>query len=60
MLSLCESQKLPLVLLAEGGGGRPGDVDVDCTRLPTQRQATALLRASMVPRVRCHAVVQTS
>jgi len=29
MLHLAESQRLPLVLLAEGGGGRPGDVDVD-------------------------------
>jgi acetyl-CoA carboxylase carboxyltransferase component len=27
LLELCESQRLPLVLFAEGGGGRPGDVD---------------------------------
>ncbi len=28
MLFLAEEQKLPVVLLAEGGGGRPGDTDV--------------------------------
>ncbi|MFO7570231.1 MAG: carboxyl transferase domain-containing protein [Smithellaceae bacterium] len=27
MLKLCHEQKLPLVYFAEGGGGRPGDVD---------------------------------
>ncbi|MBN8510548.1 MAG: biotin carboxylase [Burkholderiales bacterium] len=27
LLQVCEQQKLPLVLFAEGGGGRPGDVD---------------------------------
>jgi acetyl-CoA carboxylase carboxyltransferase component len=27
LLELCERSKLPLVLFAEGGGGRPGDVD---------------------------------
>ena len=27
LLELCEQQRLPLVLFAEGGGGRPGDVD---------------------------------
>jgi acetyl-CoA carboxylase carboxyltransferase component len=37
LLELCERQRWPLVLLAEGGGGRPGDVDwlgvagLDCT-----------------------------
>ncbi len=37
LLELCARQKLPLVLFAEGGGGRPGDVDwhgiagLDCT-----------------------------
>ena len=29
MLALAESQTLPLVLFAEGGGGRPGDVDIE-------------------------------
>jgi acetyl-CoA carboxylase carboxyltransferase component len=29
MLRLAHEQRLPLVLLAEGGGGRPGDVDAD-------------------------------
>ena len=29
MLSLAHEQRLPVVLFAEGGGGRPGDVDVD-------------------------------
>jgi acetyl-CoA carboxylase carboxyltransferase component len=29
MLKLAHDQRLPLVLFAEGGGGRPGDVDVD-------------------------------
>jgi hypothetical protein len=29
MLHLAESQRLPLVLLAAGGGGRPGDVQRD-------------------------------
>mmetsp|Transcript_2450 Transcript_2450/g.8033 ORF Transcript_2450/g.8033 Transcript_2450/m.8033 type:complete len:115 (+) Transcript_2450:601-945(+) len=29
MLALAEQQRLPLLLLAEGGGGRPGDVDID-------------------------------
>ena len=29
MLKLAHEQRLPLVLLAEGGGGRPGDVDAD-------------------------------
>ena len=28
MLSLAEEWRLPLVLFAEGGGGRPGDVDI--------------------------------
>ncbi|MCW2769754.1 MAG: accC3 [Aeromicrobium sp.] len=28
MLALAKQQKLPVVLFAEGGGGRPGDVDV--------------------------------
>ena len=27
LLALCARQRLPLVLFAEGGGGRPGDVD---------------------------------
>jgi acetyl-CoA carboxylase carboxyltransferase component len=27
LLALCQRQRLPLVLFAEGGGGRPGDVD---------------------------------
>ena len=27
MLKLCHEQRLPLILFAEGGGGRPGDVD---------------------------------
>ena len=27
MLKLAHEQRLPLVLFAEGGGGRPGDVD---------------------------------
>ena len=27
LLELCERERLPLVLFAEGGGGRPGDVD---------------------------------
>jgi acetyl-CoA carboxylase carboxyltransferase component len=27
LLELCHQQRLPLVLFAEGGGGRPGDVD---------------------------------
>ncbi len=27
LLELCQRHRLPLVLLAEGGGGRPGDVD---------------------------------
>lgn len=37
LLELCARQRLPLVLFAEGGGGRPGDVDwhgiagLDCT-----------------------------
>ncbi len=37
LLELCQRQRLPLVLFAEGGGGRPGDVDwlgvagLDCT-----------------------------
>jgi acetyl-CoA carboxylase carboxyltransferase component len=37
LLALCQRQRLPLVLFAEGGGGRPGDVDwlgvagLDCT-----------------------------
>jgi acetyl-CoA carboxylase carboxyltransferase component len=37
LLALCQRQCLPLVLFAEGGGGRPGDVDwlgvagLDCT-----------------------------
>jgi len=37
LLELCSRQHLPLVLFAEGGGGRPGDVDwhgiagLDCT-----------------------------
>ncbi|MBA8964491.1 acetyl/propionyl-CoA carboxylase alpha subunit [Rhodococcus percolatus] len=29
MLALAEQQALPVILFAEGGGGRPGDVDVD-------------------------------
>ena len=29
MLRLAHEQRLPVVLLAEGGGGRPGDVDAD-------------------------------
>jgi acetyl-CoA carboxylase carboxyltransferase component len=29
MLRLAHEQRLPLVLFAEGGGGRPGDVDAD-------------------------------
>jgi acetyl-CoA carboxylase carboxyltransferase component len=29
MLSLAHEQRLPVVLFAEGGGGRPGDVDAD-------------------------------
>jgi acetyl-CoA carboxylase carboxyltransferase component len=29
MLRLAHEQRLPVVLFAEGGGGRPGDVDVD-------------------------------
>jgi len=28
LLELCSRSNLPLILLAEGGGGRPGDVDV--------------------------------
>ncbi|MFT3813355.1 MAG: carboxyl transferase domain-containing protein [Acidovorax sp.] len=28
MLAVAQAQKLPVVLFAEGGGGRPGDVDV--------------------------------
>ena len=28
MLALAEEQRLPVVLFAEGGGGRPGDIDV--------------------------------
>jgi acetyl-CoA carboxylase carboxyltransferase component len=37
LLALCAERRLPLVLFAEGGGGRPGDVDwlgvagLDCT-----------------------------
>jgi acetyl-CoA carboxylase carboxyltransferase component len=37
LLELAERQRLPVILLAEGGGGRPGDVDwlgvagLDCT-----------------------------
>jgi acetyl-CoA carboxylase carboxyltransferase component len=27
LLEICERERLPLVLFAEGGGGRPGDVD---------------------------------
>jgi acetyl-CoA carboxylase carboxyltransferase component len=38
MLALAEQWRLPLVLFAEGGGGRPGDTDVGRRRRP--RRAT--------------------
>ncbi|OJU37393.1 MAG: carbamoyl-phosphate synthase large subunit [Rhizobiales bacterium 68-8] len=33
LLHLCEQWNLPLILFGEGGGGRPGDVDMESTGL---------------------------
>jgi acetyl/propionyl-CoA carboxylase alpha subunit/acetyl-CoA carboxylase carboxyltransferase component len=33
LLELCEKWRLPLILFGEGGGGRPGDVDLESTGL---------------------------
>jgi acetyl/propionyl-CoA carboxylase alpha subunit/acetyl-CoA carboxylase carboxyltransferase component len=33
LLKLCEKWDLPLILFAEGGGGRPGDVDMESSGL---------------------------
>lgn len=52
MLQIAEKNKLPVVLFAEGGGGRPGDVDVQTIaglNLMTFYQYAKL--ASVVPRV---------
>lgn len=52
MLQIAEKNKLPVVLFAEGGGGRPGDVDVQTIaglNLMTFYQYAKL--AALVPRV---------
>ena len=54
ILQLCHAQRLPLILLAEGGGGRPGDVDADlllnsALSVPTFRSMGSL--SGLVPLV---------
>ena len=38
MLELAEQRRLPVVLFAEGGGGRPGDTDTPGRRRPRRRR----------------------
>ena len=41
LLELAERQRLPVVLFAEGGGGRPGDTDMPDRRRPRRADASA-------------------
>jgi acetyl/propionyl-CoA carboxylase alpha subunit/acetyl-CoA carboxylase carboxyltransferase component len=53
LLILAEQQRLPVILFAEGGGGRPGDVDnaakVSGLAVPSFRQYARL--SGLVPRI---------
>jgi len=52
LLDLAERERLPIVLFAEGGGGRPGDTDKDGLfhlDVPTFRNFAAL--SGLVPRI---------
>ncbi|MBA1147530.1 ATP-grasp domain-containing protein [Ectothiorhodospiraceae bacterium WFHF3C12] len=52
MLNLAEERRLPLVVFAEGGGGRPGDTDATVVAgldVPTFRQYARL--SGLVPRI---------
>jgi len=52
LLELAERQRLPIVLFAEGGGGRPGDVDLPPSSGLTVPTFAAYARLSgLVPRV---------
>lgn len=52
MLALCQSQRLPLVLFAEGGGGRPGDTDSQTVAaLDTPSFLSFAALSGLVPRV---------
>ena len=53
MLALAPSRRLPVVLFAEGGGGRPGDTDMPIVaglHVPSFRALRAAV-AALVPRV---------
>ena len=50
MLHLAETQRLPLVMYAEGGGGRPGDTDVTwASGLPVPTFASYARLSGLVP-----------
>ena len=51
MLSLARQQRLPVVLFAEGGGGRPGDVDADAVVVAGLDLATFAMFAELSGRV---------
>jgi len=52
MLALAASQRLPVVLFAEGGGGRPGDIDVPTVAgLDTPSFLGFAALSGLVPRV---------
>ena len=49
LLELAERQRLPVVLFAEGGGGRPGDTD-SLRAVPPRRADASNVRAASRPR----------
>jgi acetyl-CoA carboxylase carboxyltransferase component len=52
LLEIAERQRLPIVLFAEGGGGRPGDVDLPpSSGLTVPTFATYARLSGLVPRV---------
>jgi acetyl-CoA carboxylase carboxyltransferase component len=51
ILKLALEQRLPVVLFAEGGGGRPGDVDADGVRIADLHLTTFAMFAKLSGRV---------
>ncbi len=53
MLQVAQKQKLPIIMYTEGGGGRPGDVDVitEATGLTVPSFATWAALSGVVPRI---------
>ena len=49
LLELAERERLPLVMFAEGGGGRPGDTDSDLGRAALDVPSVPADRAAVGP-----------